>query len=116
MKILIIELKKSVSSENVYPIWISVKYRTVSLWTCYVYPLENWNSWSDQDDTNGIDLAHLFENGRDGYIICREMNAIFNGKTLFVEDKQDEVALDKLFSELSIKKSFLIKQLGSLAK
>lgn len=113
--LLVIDIKASGLCDQSYPISIGVAGADVQTWSWLVYPLETWHQWDVEFETeHGISRDQLYAQGRDGFIICKEMNAVFSSHTLISLTAATKKMLEKLFSDLSIRMSFDVSDITYL--
>lgn len=111
-ELLVIDLKAPGLSSESYPISIGVAGPGDQVWSWLVCPLEDWVYWDvSYDSVHGLRRSQLLEQGRDGYIICREMNAIFKGFTLVTLSRWTGILLTKLYRDLGVRMSFSLVDL-----
>lgn len=107
--LLVIDIKAPGFCSQSYPISIGVAGPEDQVWAWLVYPLEDWFYWDAAfDDVHGIRKSQLLEQGRDGFIVCREMNAIFKGMTLVSHSAWTHVLVVKLFESLGVGMAFAL--------
>jgi hypothetical protein len=112
---LVMDIEASGLADESYPISIGVAGAEGQSWSWLVYPLEDWQYWDEfSEDIHGIARSQLLQDGRDGFIICRDMNAIFAGKTLIVDSEWDQFWINRLFSELSVRMAFTVRHMDSV--
>lgn len=105
--LLVIDIKASGLCDQSYPISIGVAGSDDQRWSWLVYPLETWHQWDREfESEHGITRDQLYEQGRDGFIICKEMNAVFSAQTLIAPTASTKNMLEKLFRDLSIRMAF----------
>lgn len=103
----VLSVKSSGLSDDSYPISLGIAGQDSLALSWLIYPLEDWNHWDDSsEEAHGITKTKLFSEGRDGFLVCREINAIFNGKSIIVCSDWDNFWIRKLFMSLSVKMSF----------
>lgn len=106
-ELLMIDIKASGLCDQSYPISIGVAGVETPRWSWLVYPLETWHHWDAKlEAQHGISRDQLLAQGRDGFIICKEMNAVFKGLTLACPTPRTKALLEKLYRELAIGMSF----------
>lgn len=106
-ELLVIEIKASGLCDQSYPISIGIAGADDLRWSWLVYPLETWSHWDPQaEKAHGITRNQLLEQGRDGFIICKEMNAIFRGMTLTCPSLRTKILLERIYLDLGISMSF----------
>jgi hypothetical protein len=115
--LLVIDVKASGSTDQAYPISIGVAGPDAQTWLWLIYPLETWGAWDGTDDaSHGITWSQTLEQGRDGFIVCKEMNAVFKGLSLISYSASAKTLIEKLFRELSIGLSFDVVDIDTLIK
>lgn len=115
--LLVIDIKASGLCDQSYPISIGVAGAEDQRWSWLIYPLETWHGWSHESESeHGITRDKLLEEGRDGFIICKEMNAIFKGLKLVASTSFVIGLLTKIFKDLSIIMSFEVLEIETLCR
>lgn len=110
-----LDIESSGLATDSYPISIGVAGADDESWYWLICPLEDWNHWDEfAQDKHGISRDELVEQGRDAFLVSRELNAIFKGKTLVVDSKWDEAWLARLFTDLDVRPSFVVKHLSDI--
>lgn len=108
-ELLVIEIKASGLCDQSYPISIGVAGAETLRWSWLVYPLETWHHWDAKlESEHGISRDQLLAQGRDGFIICKEMNAVFQGLTLVCPTTRTKCLLEKIYHDLAIGMSFQV--------
>jgi hypothetical protein len=92
-----------------YPVSICVTGPEGQGWSWLVYPLEEWNDWdTESEDAHCVPRSLLLSQGRDGFIICRELNAVFAGEQVVVTCAAHKHLLEKLYADLGIRLTFAV--------
>lgn len=113
--LLTLDIESSGLSDDSYPISIGISGSDNQSWYWLVCPLEDWSHWDDfAQDNHGISRDELIEEGRDAFLVSREINAVFNGKTLIVDSKWDSFWINRLYSDLGVEPSFSVKHLADV--
>lgn len=109
--VLTMDIEASGLTAESYPVSIGVAGNE-QRWIWYVSPLGEWDEWCEiAAAMHGIERDFLLSQGRDAFLIAREMNAIFKGHTLLVNSDWDQVWLAKLFDESGVRCAFEVKRL-----
>lgn len=102
---------------DTYPISITVSGPQGQAWSWLVYPLEEWNGWDiESADAYCVPRSLLLDQGRDGFIICREMNAVFKGERLVATADSQKLLLAKLFADIGVGCAFSVVILSELVE
>jgi len=110
--LLILDCESSGLSEHSYPISIGVSGPDGQVWYWMICPLEDWDEWdSFAEAIHGIDREQLTQQGRDAFLVAREMNAVFKGKSIYSDSRWDSHWIKKLFDDSGVKMAFSIKTL-----
>lgn len=112
---LCLDVESSGLSDEAYPVSIGVAGPDKQQWSWMICPLEDWDYWDEfAEDVHGISRETLIEEGRDAFLVCKEMNAIFAGKQLAVDSPWDVEWVNRLFYDTGVKPSFKIVRLTQL--
>ena len=113
--LLVIDIKASGLCDQSYPISIGIAGADNQLWSWLVYPLETWSAWDVAlESQHGITRNQLLEQGRDSFIICREMNTVFRGHALISLSSRTRDLLEKMFRDLGIRMAFEVVDMDIL--
>jgi hypothetical protein len=97
-----------------YPISICARGPEGQAWSWLVYPLEEWNGWDvETENAHCVPRSLLLEQGRDGFIICRELNAIFSGEQVVVTSAAHKHLLEKLYADLGVRFAYTVVVLAN---
>lgn len=109
--VLTMDIEASGLTDESYPLSIGVAGNE-QRWIWYVTPLGEWVEWCEvAAGIHGIERDFLLSQGRDSFLVAREMNAIFKGRTLMVNTEWDQRWLAKLFDESDVRCAFEVKRL-----
>lgn len=112
--VLVLDIEASSLSAQSYPIAIGVAGHT-QRWNWFVTPLGEWDDWCDiAESLHHIERDFLLAQGRDAFLVAREMNAIFKGQVLLVNSEWDKRWLDLLYDETGVRCSFTVKRLDEV--
>ncbi|MBD8615182.1 hypothetical protein IFT69_15925 [Pseudomonas putida] len=112
--VLTLDIEASGLTAESYPVSIGVAGNDQA-WIWYVTPLGEWVEWCEiAAGIHGIDRDFLLSQGRDPFLVAREMNAIFKGRSLMVNSEWDQGWLAKLFDESSVRCAFEVKRLDQV--
>lgn len=109
--LLVMDIEASSLSKDSHPISIGVAGEG-QRWIWFVTPLGEWEDWCEiAESTHGIDRDFLMAQGRDAFLVAREMNAVFKGQVLLINSDWDVMWINKLFDETGVKMGFSVKKL-----
>lgn len=113
--LLVIDIKASGLCDQSYPISIGVAGSDNQCWSWLIYPLEIWHSWDAEfEGEHGISRDQLLAQGRDAFIVCKEMNAIFRGYTLIAPTLRTKNLLEKVYVGLAMRQTFEVTEMAHL--
>jgi hypothetical protein len=111
----VLDCESSGLSDASYPITIGACGPDLQSWYWVISPLEDWDYWdSFAEGVHGISHATLLEQGRDAFLVAREMNAVFKGLGLVVDSQWDKFWIQKLFEDSGVKMAFTLHVATSL--
>ncbi len=114
-QVVVLDCEASGLSDESYPISIGVCGPDMQSWYWLICPLEDWEYWDSFSETiHGIERDVLLEQGRDAFLVAREMNAIFKGLSLTVDSEWDSFWVKKLFEDSGVKMGFDINFVAAL--
>ena len=112
--VLTMDIEASGLTAESYPVSIGVAGNE-QRWIWYVAPLGEWDEWCEiAAGVHGIERDFLLSQGRDAFLVAREMNAIFKGLTLLVNSDWDQGWLTKLFDESGVRCAFEVRRLDQV--
>ncbi len=115
-ELLTVDCESSGLHADSYPISIGVAGPDNQTWSWLVCPLEQWTYWDEyaEEAYHNIPRSQLIEQGRDPFLLCRELNAIFDTKVLVSDSPWDKVWLEKMFSDCNVKMGFTVLHLQDI--
>ncbi|MDX1452807.1 MAG: hypothetical protein R3183_09635 [Oleiphilaceae bacterium] len=110
---LFLDIEITYSERNLYPHAISWSLPDGQLKYVLISPDESWDPWQNQPE--GIDLQHLFEQGFSGNDVIKEMQQDLSGQTVFVDGLDEDLsALEHLFDTFGEEPGFEIATISEL--
>jgi hypothetical protein len=115
--LLVMDIVDQGTPGDTYPISITVSGPQGQAWSWLVYPLEEWNGWDiESADEHCVPRSLLLDQGRDGFIICREMNAVFSGERLVAPLEATKLLLARLFADIGVGCAFSVTILSEMGE
>lgn len=112
--IITLDTEASGLSDDSYPISIGIAGDNKT-WFWLICPLEDWDYWDEfSAEIHGISRSQLIEQGRDPYLVCRELNALFADKVLIVDSTWDVFWISKMFRDINVKMNFQIRKIEDI--
>lgn len=111
----VLDCEASGLSDASYPITIGACGPDMQSWYWVISPMEDWDYWDAfSEGIHGITHSTLMEQGRDAFLVAREMNAVFKGLVLVIDSQWDKFWVQKLFEDSGVNMAFTLQVASSL--
>lgn len=104
----VIDIEASGLGARSYPIEVGIVLANGLTYDSLIKPEKHWTHWDQEAESiHGISREDLFEFGRDIATVCRDLNKVCAGKTLYSDCwVHDNAWLARLFGEAGVTQSF----------
>lgn len=104
----VIDLEASGLASDSYPIEVGIVLGTGETFEALIKPLPHWQHWDDEAEAiHGITREQLAEEGQDIQEVCRQINELCAGKTLYSDCwAHDSRWLNLLFAQAGVSMEF----------
>lgn len=111
----VIDVEASGLDEESYPIEVGFVLDCGSSFNFLIKPLRKWKHWDNTaQGIHGISQAKLHTDGQKPIDVARKLNEILGGTTIYCDAVYyDTFWIDKLFTDVKLKRKFVIKDIQS---
>ncbi len=112
----VIDVEASGFGATSYPIEVGIALENGGRYCSLIKPMEGWDHWDETaQELHGIKRSHLMKHGKDVDVVCRELNELLDGETVYSDAwVVDKPWLDTLYRAAKMEPTYDIRPIEAV--